>query len=400
MKKIILSIVGVLCVALIIVGATYAYFLTGVNGNSGLAAGNATNYDIIFTKVSDFEGTLDPGTTRNDDVYSVVRIKVAGNTARVEANLYINIENISSSIATSALKWEFVATKNGSNVTITPSSGDFASCNHGGILEACESGDKLYIVTNYLLDYTDTEFTVYIWLDANLLDGNVADAVLEASIGADTENFTGGVVPEEYQQVEFVHFSGAQLINLGVSPNTYGGNYSVEIEEKHANNSSNMYIFATTTGTTNATSRGNIRIDSGGTKCFAIVNSSDNNSTTSISLTALVVNSKNYIRHTVSTTNTMRELQVNSSTTSSTTAFVSKSTTTFKIGGITNTPTYVGDIYYLKLYGNGNLVRYMIPCYRRSDGKVGFYDTKNNVFYTNTRTGADLTAGAEIQSGR
>ena len=40
--------------------------------------------------------------------------------------------------------------------------------------------------------------------------------------------------------------------------------------------------------------------------------------------------------------------------------------------------------YYCKIYDNETLIRYYIPCYRKSDNKVGFYDIINNEFKYST----------------
>jgi len=44
-------------------------------------------------------------------------------------------------------------------------------------------------------------------------------------------------------------------------------------------------------------------------------------------------------------------------------------------------------LYSFKIYENGELVRYMVPCYRKSDNVVGLYDIINSKFYTNSGTG-------------
>ena len=44
-------------------------------------------------------------------------------------------------------------------------------------------------------------------------------------------------------------------------------------------------------------------------------------------------------------------------------------------------------LYSCKIYDNGTLVRDLVPCYRKSDGKAGLYDFANSVFYTNAGTG-------------
>ena len=42
---------------------------------------------------------------------------------------------------------------------------------------------------------------------------------------------------------------------------------------------------------------------------------------------------------------------------------------------------------YYKIYSNNILVRNFVPCYRKSDNVVGFYDLVNSEFYTNNGTG-------------
>ncbi len=44
-------------------------------------------------------------------------------------------------------------------------------------------------------------------------------------------------------------------------------------------------------------------------------------------------------------------------------------------------------IYYFRIYENGNLQKYFVPCYRISDNTIGLYDIVNDVFYTNQGTG-------------
>lgn len=53
-------------------------------------------------------------------------------------------------------------------------------------------------------------------------------------------------------------------------------------------------------------------------------------------------------------------------------------------------PTYgffIGKFYHFTAFEGETIVRNMIPCYRKSDGEVGMYDTVNDVFYTNQGTG-------------
>lgn len=191
MKKIILSIVAVLCITLLVSGGTYAYFIISTNGNTNGVASSANQFNIIFTKGEELSGTLDPSDSRNDSMKASANIRLATGATRATVNVYLNVEEISSSLSNGSLKWEVEAKKNGNSVTISPSSGDFTACAYNNTTRACQDGDKLYIVRDYLLDYVDTEFTVYIWLNDSLVSTSVADAVFNASIGADTGEFTG-----------------------------------------------------------------------------------------------------------------------------------------------------------------------------------------------------------------
>ena len=46
-----------------------------------------------------------------------------------------------------------------------------------------------------------------------------------------------------------------------------------------------------------------------------------------------------------------------------------------------------GKIYYIKIYETNTLKRNYIPCYRKSDGVAGLYETVEKKFYTNSGTG-------------
>lgn len=56
---------------------------------------------------------------------------------------------------------------------------------------------------------------------------------------------------------------------------------------------------------------------------------------------------------------------------------------------------YNGKLYYAKVRVDDELVRYMIPCYRKSDGVIGMYDLINDKFYTNTGSGT-FTKGDDV----
>lgn len=55
----------------------------------------------------------------------------------------------------------------------------------------------------------------------------------------------------------------------------------------------------------------------------------------------------------------------------------------------------VGNCYYIELYDNGVKVMDLIPCYRKSDNKVGLYDIIGNSFYSSSGS-AQFTAGTVV----
>lgn len=50
-------------------------------------------------------------------------------------------------------------------------------------------------------------------------------------------------------------------------------------------------------------------------------------------------------------------------------------------------------IYYAQFYESGELVRDLYPCYRISDSEPGMYDIVNDVFYTNAGSGSFVVGG-------
>lgn len=51
--------------------------------------------------------------------------------------------------------------------------------------------------------------------------------------------------------------------------------------------------------------------------------------------------------------------------------------------------------YYFLHERSGEKIAELIPCYRKSDGKIGMYDTVNGAFYANTGTGV-FEKGADV----
>lgn len=68
----------------------------------------------------------------------------------------------------------------------------------------------------------------------------------------------------------------------------------------------------------------------------------------------------------------------------------------FGVVNSSNSSNYrcAAKLYSYKMYFDGELIRDLVPCYRKSDNVVGLYDMANDYFYT--PTGGAFTKGADV----
>ena len=67
----------------------------------------------------------------------------------------------------------------------------------------------------------------------------------------------------------------------------------------------------------------------------------------------------------------------------------------FASGSGSGTVPFVGRVYYVTVSANDGVVLNLIPCYRKSDGEIGMYDTVSQTFFTNAGTGT-FAKGADV----
>lgn len=63
--------------------------------------------------------------------------------------------------------------------------------------------------------------------------------------------------------------------------------------------------------------------------------------------------------------------------------------------GVTYFSFSIARIYAYSIYNDSETKINLIPCYRKSDGEIGLYDTINKKFYTNLGTG-EFLKGADV----
>lgn len=189
MKKTLLYSLGLLLIAILTIGVTYAYFINTVSSSQNAEA-NAKKFEVLYTGGSALTTNLQPRESRDETYKTSVNIKMAEGSINAIANIYINIEEMSDVLASDALVWEIVVKKGTNNINITPSKGNFSSCMTNSINE-CNNGRKIYILNDYEVTTENTEVTVYLWVDGSKVGNEIVGATFTGYIGAETRNVTG-----------------------------------------------------------------------------------------------------------------------------------------------------------------------------------------------------------------
>ncbi len=177
MKKIVIYTVATLLLTIIVVGATYAYFTAAVNSNTFVV--NSAKLDVIYTGGKHIEGKINLTSTKEQGLSTTVNIRFAEGSVQELGDIFMEIENITSNIAIPGFKWEVYGYKN--NTLVYEDNGTFSGK---------QNGDTFNLVNDYAIDYVDTSFTIYIWLDGNMVGNEVLGGEFKATIHAKTEQYT------------------------------------------------------------------------------------------------------------------------------------------------------------------------------------------------------------------
>lgn len=200
----------------------------------------------------------------------------------------------------------------------------------------------------------------------------------------------GARLPNEYAEVDYIQSTGGARIASGVS----GGNDNIKIQCKFLTTSYGRYsaLF------------GNYSSESA--NCTRLIFSSVETSFLSYVNTLA---SSGYVSHTNVALNTEHVLEMTQGYTKIdnnkvTRASVSKGTDndneiSIFSARLSSTAANLGlRFYYFKIYNGDILLRDFIPCYRKSDNKVGFYDMVSNSFYYEYNDVGSFTYGSELYS--
>lgn len=178
-KNTIILIIGLIVSIPIIVGSTYAYYLSTIKTDNTSLKTDANNFEVIYSGGEEITGPINLSKSREQGLNTSVKIKMAEGSALAKANIYINVEKITSNLAIDGFIWEVVGTKNDKEVYTNT-----------GTFKGVTSNTSVPIVSNYPLSYEDTIFTVYFWINGEMVDNSVLNSEFIGTIGASSEKYT------------------------------------------------------------------------------------------------------------------------------------------------------------------------------------------------------------------
>lgn len=189
MKKTLTYATILLIVAIITISGTYAFFTATITTENPMAV-EAHQLEVIYTGDTEINGGLDLVKDKSGGYRREVSIGISENSVGASANIYINIDQITTILATEALNWEIYKLENG--VETEYNKGTFIDCGQPNETKTtCAAGKRIYMVSDLELSTTQQTFAIYIWLNGYKAGNEVLGATLKGYIGAETENITG-----------------------------------------------------------------------------------------------------------------------------------------------------------------------------------------------------------------
>jgi len=191
MKKVLLYLLLLLGVAVVTIGVTYAFFssTTRINNKN---IGKTNKLEVLYSGDTAISGSLKIVKDKSGGFRRQISIGLEEDSVNAKANIYIAIDEITSTIATNSLKWEIYKIENGIESQTAIKKGSFDECaNLGETPYVCTNGSRIYMQSGLTLSTDPQQFAIYIWLDGANVGNEVIGAKLNAYIGAETENITG-----------------------------------------------------------------------------------------------------------------------------------------------------------------------------------------------------------------
>ena len=191
------------------------------------------------------------------------------------------------------------------------------------------------------------------------------------------------ILPEEYQQVEYIESTGTEYIDTGFKPNSENVKIELKIQVK---NSGYGYAAIGADDRTNndACIIFDYRTQEGYNRFYMGISENTPASVQDYNLktlTGIFYNGEYKI---------YKNNEMYCSGTYNGTIQTTNNWWIYKRNPYDQGTGLQGKLYYLNIDENNNKIRNFIPCYRKSDNKPGLYDTVTGQFYTNQGTGEFL----------
>ena len=173
-------------------------------------------------------------------------------------------------------------------------------------------------------------------------------------------------IPEEYQEVEYIHSSGDQYIDTGIKDYL-----KIELDVKFDDNVTNRQLMGFTHSSTGQSFGVN-------TSYVYEINS------------GTIKNTDGRVRGLLTYEHKSGGSVLTFGESSVTGGSGPKPSQTFRLFGLSTSTSYKchATIYSAKIYLNAVLSRYFVPCYKKEDNTPGLFDILNNTFYPNQGTGS------------
>ena len=255
-----------------------------------------------------------------------------------------------------------------------------------------DSNGKRYLIAGTAAPVVDAA------LDSNSIaavQNRVVAAALNTKVNkADMADFESlRILPQEYQEVEYIESTGTQYINTGYVTK-YGDTVEIEFEYTTINNTFNFIYGATTPTNAEPVAKFGVRYyNSAYVPIMEIVGA------TYLGTSLYAFNKKVYKMVLTSGSQKLYIDGVEVAVGTESAALPNYTALLFASNNGNN--AYVdgnqsnGKLYKATIKSGSTLVRNFVPCYRKLDGVIGLYDLVNNSFYTNQGTGTFLK-GADI----
>lgn len=199
------------------------------------------------------------------------------------------------------------------------------------------------------------------------------------------------ILPDEYQEVEYIHTTGTQYIDTNQYLNSNNLNIKMKMFVDEFSNAEQNIISNQDDDSGNSNTGKFIMAISNILGSYRLFGYSENDSNVTLKMTD--VSEIIDVELDYDWDNQIKTLIVNGEKTTGTQyAKIANTTSTIKLfkSGFKDSLYFKGKIYSLTMYEHDELKFNFVPCYRKSDNVIGMYDMISNTFYSNSGSGAFL----------